>query len=192
MSVGPLYDAVLAPLGWLGVTAARAELLADLHGSRGQRVLEVGAGTGLNLAHYPHPPQVVSDRDLRALVGSRRVPAGTEVVEADVEALPFPPESFDVVVGTLVFCSVRRPEVGLAEIRRVLRPGGELRLLEHVRAPGPLGVVLDGLDPLWHALEGACHLNRRTVDAVQAAGFRVERREVRWAGVLELLVARRP
>lgn len=181
-----LYDAALTPLGWLGVEQARADLLGGLAG----RVLEIGAGTGLNLRHYARPPDVLSDRTLELLVPAR-IPAGVEVVQADVEALPFPDASFDTVVGTLVFCSVRDPAQGLAEVRRVLKPGGELRLLEHVRVPGWRGRVLDALDVPWHALEGSCHLNRDTAATVSAASFTIERRDVRWGGLLELLYLRK-
>lgn len=182
------YDAVITPLGWLGVDRARREVTFGVAG----RVLEVGAGTGLNLPLYERPPDVVSDRVLDGLLAGGRVPRGVELIEADVEALPFDDASFDTVIGTLVFCSVQRPARGLAELFRVLRPGGELRLVEHVRAPGWRGRVLDALDVPWHALEGSCHLNRDTTAAVVGAGFVVERRNIRWGGVLETVFARRP
>ncbi len=161
------------------LAAWRAELLRDLQG----RVLELGAGTGVNLVFYPaglaRLVLAEPDRHMRArLVAkvARERPGaevGVEVVDAAAEALPFDDASFDVVVSTLVLCSVDDLGRALAEARRVLRAGGALVFLEHVAAddrPGRLAWQRR-LEPAWRRLAGNCHLTRRTAEAIEAAGF---------------------
>ncbi len=185
------YDVVMAPLGWMGLTAARRRLVEGLSG----KVLEVGTGTGLALPGYPPAVQsvVAIDVDEAALARARRRRPGVTLLQADVQDLPFPDASFDAVVSSLVFCSVPAPDRGLQEVFRVLRPGGELRLLEHVRAPNaPLAVTQDLLTPLWCSVTGGCRLNRETHALVRTAGFQVVRRVVRLGGVGEEIVAVKP
>ncbi|WP_043709640.1 class I SAM-dependent methyltransferase [Corallococcus macrosporus] len=185
------YDAVMAPLGWLGLTAARRKLVRGLSG----HVLEVGTGTGLALPGYPDTVTAVTaiDVDDAALARAQRRRPGARMLCANVEDLPFPAASFDAVVSSLVFCSVEAPARALAEIFRVLRPGGALRMLEHVRAPSPaLATVQDLLTPAWMRVTGGCRLDRDTFDLVRRAGFDVERRVQRLHGVSELIIARRP
>ena len=154
----------------------RAELLRDLSGD----VLEVGAGTGVNLPFYPRrlTRLVLSEPDphmrrrletqVRALGWGR-----AEIVDASLESLPFPPETFAVVVGTLVLCSVPRLDHALAQIRRVLQPGGQFVFLEHVAAEDrPRRLRWQRrVEPVWRRLAGNCHLTRRTAEAIAAAGF---------------------
>ncbi|QDE94559.1 MULTISPECIES: class I SAM-dependent methyltransferase [Myxococcus] len=185
------YDAVMTPLGWLGLTAARRKLVRGLSG----HVLEVGTGTGLALPGYPDTVTAVTaiDVDEAALARAQRRRPDARLLYASVESLPFPAASFDAVVSSLVFCSVEAPARALAEIFRVLRPGGALRMLEHVRAPSPaLATVQDLLTPAWMRVSGGCRLNRDTFDLVRRAGFDVERRVQRLQGVSELIIARRP
>ncbi len=186
-----VYDVVMAPLGWMGLTAARRRLVEGLSG----KVLEVGTGTGLALPGYPSSVRsvVAIDVDEEALARARRRRPGVTLLQADVQDLPFPDASFDAVVSSLVFCSVPAPGRGLEEVFRVLRPGGELRLLEHVRAPHPaLAFTQDVLTPLWCKATGGCRLNRETHGMVRAVGFDVVRRVVRLGGVGEELVAVKP
>ncbi|KOG86345.1 methyltransferase type 11, partial [Streptomyces varsoviensis] len=130
--VGPIADERA------GVGARRRELLAGVSG----RVIEIGAGSGLNFAHYPGAvSEVVAiepERRLRqaALQAARRAEVPVDVVPGAAEALPVKSEAFDAAVSSLVLCSVRDVERSLAELLRVLRPGGELRFFEHGRAPG--------------------------------------------------------
>jgi ubiquinone/menaquinone biosynthesis C-methylase UbiE len=155
----------------------REELLAPLSG----RVIEIGAGTGANVAHYPKLERLVltePDRHMleRLDAERRRALATAEVVQASADALPFADASFDVAVATLVLCSV--PDLGraLAEVRRVLRPGGALVFLEHVAAedvPSRL-VWQERLEPFWCRIAGNCHLARRTAAAITNAGFELE------------------
>lgn len=163
-----LYDLMMRPLERAGLSRARTRLAGNVRG----RVLELGAGTGRLFASYPAPPLAAIDIDGAALRRARLRDPRVALVQADAEALPFREGSFDAAVSSLCLCSVPRPAAALSEARRVLKPGGELRLLEHVRPPGPiLGRLFDGLTPLWSRLSGGCQLNRRTAELVAPAGF---------------------
>lgn len=167
---GWLYDLFMKPLGWLGLTGLRRRLVCDTRG----RILEVGAGTGLNFPLYAigaSPPMAV-DVDREGLLRARsRLPRAL-LVQASVEALPFRDGVFDTVVSCLVFCSVPNAPAGLQELRRVMSPTGELRMLEHVRPTGRLlGWLADRLTPTWRHLAGGCHLNRRTIESLPTAGL---------------------
>ena len=156
----------------------RAELLRDLAG----QVLEVGAGTGLNIPFYPPALSrlVLSEPDphmRRKLSKKARAQNWdrAEVLDASLEDLPLPAEAFDAVVGTLVLCSVPRLDHALAEIHRVLKPGGRFVFLEHVAAEDrPRRLRWQHrVEPFWKRLSGNCHLTRRTADAIVAAGFSI-------------------
>ncbi len=174
--------ALLAPLAeMVGAKDVRQELLAGLAG----RVLEIGGGTGANLPHYPPAveevtvvePEAHLRRRCRRAAGRSR--ARVEVLAAFAERMPLPDSSFDAAVSSLVLCSVTDQGHALAELMRVVRPGGELRFYEHVRSSGAIGRAQDALDPTWGLIAGGCHLNRDTVAAVTAAGFAiVESRDV--------------
>jgi ubiquinone/menaquinone biosynthesis C-methylase UbiE len=170
--IGWLYDLAGRRVEEGELGRIRAGLVADLAGD----VLEIGAGTGLNLPHYEHAAKVVAvERDpsmarrLRKRAAESSIPV--EVVSGSAESLPFPDESFDTAVITFVLCSVADPGHALAEVRRVLRPGGRLILLEHVRGEGRLARWQDRLTPIHRRVAGNCHLNRETRNAVAAAGF---------------------
>jgi SAM-dependent methyltransferase len=167
-----LYDLLgrRAERGPLG--ARRRELLRGATG----RVLEVGAGTGANLAHYPALERLIlaePDGAMRRRLAARAAgsPFAVEVLEAPAEDLPVGGASGDAVVCTLVLCSVDDPARALAEMRRVLRPGGRLLFLEHVRAEGRAGRRQDRLEPVWRRLCAGCHPNRDTVAGIRRAGF---------------------
>jgi ubiquinone/menaquinone biosynthesis C-methylase UbiE len=159
-----IYDGFLALGERRGMRARRAALLAGAEG----RVLEIGAGTGLNLPHYPPAarltltePVAPMRRRLQERVRAAGRPA--DVVDAEAEALPFADGAFDVVVSTLVLCTVDDPHGALREIRRVLRPGGQLVFIEHVRAPGAgRAWWQDRLAAPWAAVAGGCRCNRPT------------------------------
>jgi ubiquinone/menaquinone biosynthesis C-methylase UbiE len=175
----PLFARVYAWVGHLmeaEIGDHRRRLLAGLTG----RVLEVGAGNGLNFPHYPATVTEVLAMEpepyLRhlALAVARQAPVPIRVVDGTGEALPAPDGAVDAVVASLVLCTVADPEQALAEVRRVLRPGGRLRFYEHVRAEDPrLARWQDWLERPWGWLVGGCHPNRDTVAAITAAGLRL-------------------
>jgi len=173
-----LYDDVVGRLDRLALAAARRDLLQDVTGA----VLELGCGTGSGFGLYPATARVTAvepEPAFRPIAASRAHAAAAEVsvLPGDAHDLSFPDDSFDIVVAELMLCSVARPDVALREARRVLRPGGSLRLLEHVRHRRPvIGRIQDAFDPLWNAVEGrGCHIGRDTPRAVEAAGFHLER-----------------
>lgn len=176
-----LYDGFMRETERECLGAWREELLSGLAGD----VAEVGAGTGLNLAHYPQSVARLTlaepDRAMRRHLEARQSTAPGRVQEVDIvdapaEALPFPDGSLDAVVGTLVLCSVRDPAVVLAEVRRVLKPGGAFVFLEH-------GPAAEGsrrlwwqqrIEPVWASVVDGCHLTRRADESIEAAGLRIE------------------
>ena len=172
-----LYDRALAGAERAGLAERRRSLLAGAQG----RVLEIGAGTGLNLAHYPAgieevvltEPEEPMARRLEARLRDRGL--AWRVVRAQAESLPFEDSSFDTVVCTLVLCTVDDPQRALAEIRRVLRPGGRLLFLEHVRSEDPrLAQWQDRLHGLQYRFGHGCHCNRPTLAFVESSGLRVD------------------
>ncbi|MEU8774810.1 methyltransferase domain-containing protein [Streptomyces sp. NPDC048606] len=160
-----------------GMASLRRELL---HGVSG-RVIEIGAGNGLNFAHYPRAvSEVVAvepERTLRRLAASAalRAEVPVDLVPGVAEALPVKSEAFDVAVASLVLCTVRSLPRTLSELHRVLRPGAELRFMEHALAPGPgMAAVQRALDrTIWPRLFGGCHTARDPLASIEAAGFRI-------------------
>jgi SAM-dependent methyltransferase len=125
----------------------------------------------------------------RARAKAVRLGKDTALLEMDAQALSFPDAAFDTVAATYVFCSVPEPLLGLGEARRVLKTGGKLVLLEHVRGPGLLGHIMDWLNPLAVLLSGGS-INRDTVANVKRAGFEVETVHSYLWGLVRLIVAR--
>ena len=173
------YDRLMAGSERAGLTDLRRGVVGRARG----RVLEIGAGTGLNLALYadevdlvlsePEAPMAVRLR--RRVSGSGR---GAQVVQAPSERLPFPDASFDAAVSTLVLCTVPDPAATLAEIKRVLRPGAPLLFLEHVRSEDAgLARWQDRVHPLWLRFGHGCHCNRDTVARLSSSGFEVRELE---------------
>lgn len=175
-----VYDSLMAVMDRLLLGRWRRSLVQEGDGS----VLEVGVGTGRTLALHSPATQVVGlDPDRVVLRTALRRAPGIPLVQARAEALPFREDAFDVVVSSLVFCSVDEPEVGLLEVARVLRPGGSLRMLEHVRPRSRLGGWLARcIQPPWTALTGGCRPDRDTEGTVRSMGFRVDpgTRRSRW------------
>lgn len=172
-----LYEPVL----WLGEKTGlgrwRQKLVSQVSGA----VLELGAGTGLNLPHYPEGLErlvLVEPESHKARMLAGKVPpkgVKPEILRAPGEMLPFEDESFDTVIETLVLCTVADPAATMAEIRRVLKPGGQFLFLEHVRSEKPrLGRLQDRLEKPWMKVADGCHCNRRTIEMMRANGFEVE------------------
>jgi SAM-dependent methyltransferase len=175
----PLFARCYARVGHLmeaEIGDHRRRLLAGLSG----RILDVGAGNGLNFPHYPATVTEVLAVEPEpylgrlALAAASQAPVPIRVVAGTAEALPVPDGAVDVVVASLVLCTVADLDQALAEVGRVLRPGGTLRFYEHVRAADSrLAGWQDRLERPWGWLVGGCHPNRDTVAAITAAGFRV-------------------
>jgi len=173
----PVYDRLSRGSEEAGVGELRQSLLADATGS----VLELGAGTGANLPHYGDGIESLVLTEPEAPMLSRlerkaaeHVPSA-QLVQAPAEDLPFEDDSFDTVVSTLVLCGVGDQSRALSEARRVLRPGGRLLFLEHVRADDPgLARFQDRMNWLNRFVVG-CDCNRQTLDAIEAEHFAVSR-----------------
>jgi ubiquinone/menaquinone biosynthesis C-methylase UbiE len=168
-----IYDRMMAPQEKKFFGEMRRDMLADLSGD----VLEIGAGTGANFRHYPATARVIAtepDPFMLERARPRAEEAGPhiELRQASVEGLPFEDTSFDYVIGTLVLCSVGDQRKALSEVKRVLRPGGEFRLYEHVRFDNAIGgLTQDIVTPLWMWVGAGCHPNRDTGRVVREAGF---------------------
>jgi SAM-dependent methyltransferase len=166
-----LYDPFLWAGEKLGMARLRRRLLAEARGA----VLEIGAGTGLNLRHYPADLDQLVLAEPGARIGSHidldRAPAGvpTRLERAPAEYLPFEDGSFDTVVSTLVLCTVSDPRRAVAEVARVLRPGGRLLFLEHVRADGGWRRAMQrrSVRP-WAAFADGCQCDRPTLETIEA------------------------
>ena len=148
------------------------------------RVLEIGVGTGFNLAHYPPAVQELTITDpapgmlRRATERAQALRRPVHAIEASAERLPFDDRSFDTVVSTLVLCSVEDQDKALSEIWRVLKPGGQLLFIEHVRADeSRLVRWQDRLERPWGLVAGGCHPNRPTLERIRAASFEVQELE---------------
>ena len=181
-----LYD----PFLWLaekrGMAALRRGLLAEARGA----VLEIGAGTGLNLPHYPTDLDQLVLAEPGARIGGHidlgRAPAGVpaRLEPAPAEELPFGDGSFDTVVSTLVLCTVTDPERAVAEAARVLRPGGRLLFLEHVRAePGWRRTMQRRSAGAWAAFADGCRCDRETLATIEARMRIAKLERAGWKGM---------
>jgi ubiquinone/menaquinone biosynthesis C-methylase UbiE len=169
-----LYDRGLKSTEEAGLGQMRADLLAGAEG----RVIEIGAGTGVNIDLYPdavqdlvlvEPDPHMAKRLRERLAGS---PRAATIAEAPAERLPFESASFDTAVATLVLCTVPDPVAAVAELARVLKPGGQLLFIEHVRAEDPaLARWQDRLEKPWRFLGDGCHCNRDTLATLAASRF---------------------
>lgn len=164
------YDRAIAPIE-AELEPIRGELLAGLTGS----IVEIGAGTGANVPRYPDAADVTliepfptMRSQLEDTVAARAAGSRFTVVEGCAENLPLPDASADVVVSTLVLCSVQDVETALSEIDRVLEPGGVFVFLEHQGGSGLRRAVQNVLTPLWHRVAGNCHLNRDLAASIEA------------------------
>jgi len=173
-----IYDAINGKLDRAGLAARRQRLVRDLEG----HVLEIGAGTGLNIAHYQRAgsvtvlePDVRYTRRLRARAARCQIPV--KVVIATAETIPLPDNSFDHVVASIALCSVTDPAAALAEVWRVLRPGGTFESLEHTRGADRLAAWQDRLTPLQRRMADGCNLNRDPATVISDTGFRIRHLE---------------
>lgn len=181
------YDRMLAPVERRYLGKLRRETLSLLPNDG--TILEIGAGTGANFNFYPNCRQAIaSEISFNMIEIAKGKSASISLVQADAQDLPFPANHFDAAFATLVFCSVPDPAKALAEIIRILKPGGRIILLEHVRPTGLLGPIFDLLNFATVAFIED-HFNRRTADIVRAAGFQNVTEKRSLVGILNLIVA---
>lgn len=170
-----IYDATL-PLSERLMRPHREYLAADLSG----RVLDLGAGSGAMFTYVAdaagqagrtgtddlefHAIEPDPHMRRRAADAASEADLDVDLRDARAESLPYPDDSFDVVIAGVVFCTIADPDAALDEVARVLKPDGEFRFLEHVRADGWRATGQDLLTPVWKRAAGGCHLNRETVD----------------------------
>jgi ubiquinone/menaquinone biosynthesis C-methylase UbiE len=179
------------PLVWVGEHAGMRALRQEVVGRARGRTLEIGGGTGLNLAYYPDEVDdlvlVEPDAAMRSRLEERLSRSGrrARLFDSPAECLPCADASVDTVVSTLVLCTVDAPDVALQEIARVLRPDGQLLFVEHVRSESPwLARWQDRLVTPWRHFARGCRCNRATTQLILASGFRLDDvRESSWRGV---------
>jgi ubiquinone/menaquinone biosynthesis C-methylase UbiE len=182
------YDRAIRPLERRFLARLRAETFSAL--PPGSRLLEVGAGTGLNFPFYPESSNGVAtepSHEMLCRAQEKSRPAGVHLVQNSAERLPFRDASFDAACATLVFCSVASPARAFAELRRVVKPGGTIALLEHVRPAGLLGLLFDALNLFTVAILDD-HFNRRTAVEARRAGLQTLRVERRALGIINIIV----
>jgi len=184
-----LYDLYMGMVDRLGFGRWRQWVVSGAQG----RTLEIGCGTGRNLPLYDRSVTVVGlELDLLLLKSARKKAEHALLVVGSAEALPFKNAAFGTVVASLVFCSVREPERGLAEVGRVLRLDGELRMLEHVRsAVHAVAMLQDMAQPAWTFITGGCHPNRNTEETLDRVGFEIDVETRRADGTMRRFAARR-
>ena len=186
-----LYDIVMFVAERGRLARWRGSVVSPAHG----RILEIGAGTGRNFSHYRAGAMVIATEPDAAMLARARPrvrvsQANILLVTADAEALPFRDNAFDTAIVGLALCTIPRPRRALAELRRTLRSGASLRLLEHVRVAQPVVArVQDWLTPFWRRVAGGCRLNRRTTDVIAASGFLIESMTPHAGGLVVEIVA---
>lgn len=190
--VARFYDALNFLIDWF-VSRQRREILRQVRGN----VLEVGVGTGASFKDYPPCGRIVavdiSPEMLRwAGIKRRNYNGMIDLRAEDVQGLSFEEETFDTVFSSLVFCSVTNPVKGLSEVRRVLKSGGRLLMLEHVRSKNKvIGSLMDKLN-LLVARPGVDNINRQTVEYLREAGFKIEQERNLAFDVVKAIVASKP
>lgn len=188
--VAPRYDAAMRPLERWFLRRWRAEIFTQL--PQDGLILEVGAGTGLNFEFYPRGAVGVAIEpsiEMLKLAQNKSRPAGLTLVQCFAEKLPFRDASFDSAFASLVFCTVASPPAAFSELRRVVRPGGTVVLLDHVRPAGLLGPVFDLLNLIIVPLCGD-HVNRQTATTASLAGLHMLRIQKRALGIFNLITCR--
>jgi len=152
-------------------------------------ILELGAGTGMNFSHYDPKMRGVATEpstEMIRIASTKPKPGALSLTQSCAERLPFEDFSFDAAIATLVLCSVKSPEAVFGELRRVVKPGGTISLVEHVRPDGLLGYFFDLLNVLTVRIADD-HFNRRTVELASAAGLKVRKRRKVGFGIINVI-----
>ena len=189
-AVAPHYDRVMRPFERRLFARLRVKVFSAL--PSGARLLEVGAGTGANFSIYPDGTQATASELSFKMIEqaiSKDEQKRVRIVQSYAEKLPFADNSFDAAVATLVFCSVDSPAEAFSELRRVVRSGGTIALLEHVRPSGLLGYLFDALSVFTVVLFDD-HFNRRTADDARRAGLGVLHVARHAFGIFNVIVCR--
>ena len=180
------YDRAFAPLEKLGLSRWRREVASLL--PENASILEIGCGAGANFEYYPACRRAISSEiSIRMLENAWIKRRENHLIQADAESLPFGRDEFDAAFATLVFCSIPRPEFAFAELRRVVRPGGRIVLLEHVRPGGLLGPVFDLIDRATTPLFDD-HFNRETAAMAERSGLHLTEVRRKLGGIVNLIV----
>jgi ubiquinone/menaquinone biosynthesis C-methylase UbiE len=188
--VAPHYDAAIRPLDRWFLARLRAAAFRLL--PEDGRILEIGAGTGLNFVFYPDNKLGVAtepSREMLKIASRKKRPEGLRLIQSCAERLPFGDDSFDAAFATLVFCSVAHPGEAFSELRRVVKSGGTVVLLEHVRPGGLLGPIFDLVNLITVPLFDD-HFNRRTAQEANANGLEVLKVERSLLGIINLIACR--
>ena len=184
------YDRAFAPLERLGLRRWRQEVLNVL--PKDARILELGCGAGANFEFYPQCKLAVSSEiSIRMLEIADTKRRENHLIQADAQSLPFGEDKFDAAFATLVFCSIPDPMQAFSELRRVIKPGGRVVLLEHVRPSGILGPIFDAINVVSLAIADD-HFNRETSKLAADAGLRIVEVRKKLASIVNLIVAEVP
>jgi len=181
------YDAAMRPLERWFLADLRARVFAEL--AQDHHLLEIGGGTGLNFTYYARHMSgslIEPSREMLNIARNKK-PPNLYLVQGYAESLPFKDDSFDAAVATLVFCSVASPRDAFSEVKRVVKKGGKVVLLEHVRPANVLGPIFDLLSTVTSSLVDD-RFNRRTADEAAAVGLRLVKVEKRFLGIINLIV----
>lgn len=185
------YDSFMKPFENKYITSWRKQLLSHAKGT----VLEIGAGTGINFPLYKNCENVIALEPnpymiLKSQAREKQAIVPIEIVEGMAEKLPFYDEQFDTVVVTLVLCSVQDPAQVLSEIKRVLKPEGQILILEHVEMEKSFFSRIQKLiTPLWKHICDGCHLNRNTEKTILESGFTIRSKTLHLSGFAVSLIA---
>jgi ubiquinone/menaquinone biosynthesis C-methylase UbiE len=188
--IAPHYDNMMRPLDrWF---LARLRQTTFRYLPKDARILELGAGTGRNFIYYPANALAVAsepNREMLKIASEKQRPDTAQLVQSGAEQLPFADGSFDAAFATLVFCSIANPGQAFAELRRVVKSGGTVVLLEHVRPNGLLGPVFDLLNLITVPLFDD-HFNRRTAEEARANGLQLVKVDRSLLGIINLISCR--
>jgi ubiquinone/menaquinone biosynthesis C-methylase UbiE len=188
------YELYESPMERMMFGGLRRKFFEKVNADNPKTIIEIGVGTGKNLPYYrgQHVTGIdISDKMLKsARLKNQKLKKGADLRVADAQALPFADGSFDAALATFVFCSVPDPVKGLREVKRVVKNGGKIYLMEHVRPTRSrlLGLLFDLFDPIFSRLTGA-HINRKTVSNLENAGFKIVTRHEGPGGILQMIEA---